>query len=366
MPRLSPIYQDPMTSLIDDLRFTLKAPIMGWFEATRGTRYERYAEVILNAPPGRAFSRAVKRASLVWTARTMEGGASTDAYFQMLLNMVSQSVRLYADLMPSLAEAIAMIAIVLIVFTGIGLTVIGPLTILGMGMVGFLLWFLAPKDHWLGFSILDAIGIAIATGLGIVTALAGIANLAIPIGLLAYGITVMPRVISDWRLASSAGLRVITSFNELLTKPVPTPLRELSPIEAGLKPLWLDARSLGAPKYVSWANTLVGLYISAVNTTRRLMLIYALMMLGIGLGFSGGLTWYIMANIVSTGASQALVTASQYSGFSLSSMPLQAFYAVIGSGMAGGFAMFDHRTGALTAGVLGLLAWFLLHSFFPL
>ncbi len=28
MPRLSPIYQDPMTSLIDDLRFTLKAPIM--------------------------------------------------------------------------------------------------------------------------------------------------------------------------------------------------------------------------------------------------------------------------------------------------------------------------------------------------
>ncbi|WP_243681679.1 hypothetical protein [Vulcanisaeta souniana] len=47
-------------------------------------------------------------------------------------------------------------------------------------------------------------------------------------------------------------------------------------------------------------------------------------------------------------------------------MPLQAFYAVIGSGMAGGFAMFDHRTGALTAGVLGLLAWFLLHSFFPL
>ncbi len=168
----------------------------------------------------------------------MEGGASTDAYFQMLLNMVSQSVRLYADLMPSLAEAIAMIAIVLIVFTGIGLTVIGPLTILGMGgMVGFLLWFLAPKDHWLGFSILDAIGIAIATGLGIVTALAGIANLAIPIGLLAYGITVMPRVISDWRLASSAGLRVITSFNELLTKPVPTPpLRELSPIEAGSSP----------------------------------------------------------------------------------------------------------------------------------
>ncbi|WP_243681677.1 hypothetical protein [Vulcanisaeta souniana] len=52
---------------------------------------------------------------------------------------------------------------------------------------------------------------------------------------------------------------------------------------------------------MSWANTLVGLYISAVNTTRRLMLIYALMMLGIGLGFSGGLTWYIMANIVSTG-----------------------------------------------------------------
>ncbi|WP_054857663.1 hypothetical protein [Vulcanisaeta sp. JCM 16159] len=53
MPRLSPIYQDPMSSLIDDLRFALKAPILGWYEATKGTKYEKYAEVILNAPPGK-------------------------------------------------------------------------------------------------------------------------------------------------------------------------------------------------------------------------------------------------------------------------------------------------------------------------
>ncbi|WP_054857665.1 hypothetical protein [Vulcanisaeta sp. JCM 16159] len=72
----------------------------------------------------------------------------------------------------------------------------------------------------------------------------GYPNLALALGLLAYGLTVLPRTISDYRLASSVGLRVITSFNELLTKPVPTPLRNLSPIEAFLRPLWIDAKSL--------------------------------------------------------------------------------------------------------------------------
>lgn len=73
----------------------------------------------------------------MWTAKTMEGGASPDAYFQMLFNIVSHNIRLFTDLLPALAEAISMISIVFIVFSGLGLAQIGPLTILGLGLIGF-------------------------------------------------------------------------------------------------------------------------------------------------------------------------------------------------------------------------------------
>ncbi len=56
----------------------------------------------------------------------MEGGASPDAYFQMLFNMVNHDIQTYTDLLPALAEAISMISIVFIVFSGLGLARLGP------------------------------------------------------------------------------------------------------------------------------------------------------------------------------------------------------------------------------------------------
>ncbi|WP_243666521.1 hypothetical protein [Vulcanisaeta sp. JCM 16159] len=67
-------------------------------------------------------------------------------------------------------------------------------------------------------------------------------------------------------------------------------------------------------------------------------MVYALLMLGISLGFSGFLTWYIMGTIITSGTSQALTMASQYSGLALAGIPLQAYYAIIGSGFASGYA----------------------------
>lgn len=60
-----------------------------------------------------------------------------------------------------------------------------------------------PKDHWLSLTLLDIIGIILGIGLGLVMAYTGHPNLAYPIGLLAYGLAVLPRTISDYRLASS-------------------------------------------------------------------------------------------------------------------------------------------------------------------
>ena len=43
-------------------------------------------------------------------------------------------------------------------------------------------------------------------------------------------------------------------------------------------------------------------------------------------------------------------------------MPQGAFYSAIGSGLAGGMIIQDWRLGALLGGVLGVVAWFVLHS----
>ena len=366
MPKLSLIYQDPFISLIDDLRFTLRAPIIGWVEAARGTRYERDVEVVLNAPPGREFARAIRRSNILWLAKTMEGGASPEAYFQMLFGNVSQRLRYYADMYPALGEFIMMLGVIFSVFASISITNIGPVTIIILALIGFFAWFLMPKDHWLTLTLLDIIGIAASAALALVFALLlGHPNLALAVGLLAYGFATIPGVVRDWRTASSLGLRVLTSFNEILTKPIPTELLDLTPIETGLKPLWLDARGIGAPRFVSWANTMVSLYINTLDSVRRVRLIYSILLLGLGIGVTSVLPWFVLS-IVSHATTQAISVATQYTGFALQAMPLQAYWATIGIGLAGGYALFDHRTSALLGGVLGLFAWFLLHPFFIL
>ena len=365
MPRLSPIYRDVFTGRVDDLRFILKAPIVGWYEAARGTRYERAAEVILNAPPGRVYSSIIRRARLVWVARTMEGGANPEAYFQVLFNMLSQELRRDAELLPALGEFIMTMAVIITVFASISLLPLGPVIIPLLASVGFMTWFLSPKDHWLSLGLPDVIGITTGVAIIIIGTALGKSLLFLPIALTTYGAAVLPSVIRDYGLAGSLALRVMTSFNEILTRPVPTPLRDLSPVEAGLKPLWLDARSAGAPRFVSWANTLVGLYMSTLNQVRWLVLVYAVFLLGMGAGVGVVLPWYMLTIMFQTG-SQALVMASQYSGFLLSNMPMQSYWTGIGVGIAGGYALFDHRTGALMGGVLGLASWFLLHPFLAL
>ena len=360
------LYSDPFTSRIDDLRFTLKAPIIGWYEAAKGTKYEAAAEVIMNAPPGRVFSSIIRRANLLWIAKTMEGGASPEAYFQMLFNIVSQGIRGDAELMPALAEFVLTLAIILGVFASISLFPLGPLAILALGMVGFLAWFMTPKDHYLALTPLDYIGIAAAGAIAVVGYILGHPLLYLPIGFIAYGIIVLPNVINDYRLAQSMGLRVLTSFNELLTKPVPTPLRKLSPIEERLIPLWLDAKNAGAPRFVSWANTLVGLYITTIGQVRRTLLMYSLLLLGMGVGITIFLPWYVFYQLVTTAGMEAIKTMVEYGGFLISGMPIQSYWTSIGVGVAGGYAFFDHRTGALFGGVLGVIAWVMLHAFFSI
>ena len=364
MPRLNWLYQDPFTSRIDDLRFALKAPILGWVEASRGTRYEKYLDVIMTTPSARAYSSIIKKASLLWIAKTMEGGAGVDAYFQMLFNIVSQGIRSDAELYPALAEFIVTLAVILATFASISLFPLGPFAILIMGLIGFLAWFMRPKDHWLTFDRLDVIGIITGIGLGLLVGLASSWLLSVPVGFLAYGIFKVPSLIDDFEYASSVGLRVLTSFNELLTRPVPTPLRDFSPIEFGLKPLWLDAKNAGAPKFVSWANTLVGLYITTLNEVNRTLLAYSLVLIGIGIGVTIYLPYFVFSQIISTAGIEAIRLMAQYGGFLISGMPRQAYWTSIGIGLASGFSLFDHRTGVILAGLMGVLAWFLLHPFF--
>ena len=366
MPASDFLYSDPFTSRVDDLRFILKAPIVGWYEASRGTKYGAAAEVIQHAPPGRVFSSIIRRANLLWVAKTMEGGASPEAYFQMLFNIVSQGIRSDAELMPALGEFILTLGIILGVFASISLFPLGPLVVLILGMVGFLAWFMTPKDHYLAITPLDYIGIGAAAVIATVGYLLGQPLLYLPIGLIAYGLIVLPNIINDYRLAQSMGLRVLTSFNELLTKPVPTPLRKLSPIEERLIPLWLDAKSAGAPRFVSWANTLVGLYITTISQVRRTLLMYSMLLLGMGVGVTILMPWYIFSQIAITAGVQAIRTMVEYGGFLISGMPIQSYWTSIGIGIAGGYALFDHRTGVLFGGVMGVIAWVMLHAFFSI
>jgi len=81
------------------------------------------------------------------------------------------------------------------------------------------------------------------------------------------------------------------------------------------------------------------------------------MTVGVGGAFSIGMMGYL-ARIVNFNTLTQLPVSIPF----IMGMPQGAFYSAIGSGLAGGMIIQDWRLGALLGGVLGVVAWFVLHS----
>ena len=341
---------------VEELIFTLKAPLVGWREASRSLPgLRRFAEIASYAPSARAYGRFVRRGGLVFIASRIEGGGSIEAYFQQLLTEVKRRLNSDTTMADELLNIILVSIVTVTMIAGLGM--MGILSVIVMGLMGLTGLLFMPRAHYFIIDDADILGIIV----GIVASAAAWilvdGYLALAVGLLAYGLVKLPSLIYDMRLRASMPIRVTMSFNELLTKPSPTPIRDLSPIEAGLMPLWREAKKAGAPQFIGWSNVLVGEYIGAVQNILTQGLLYGALTVGVGGAFSIGLMGYLTRVIQYGMLTQAPVSLSF-----LLNMPQGAFYSAVGSGLAGGMVIMDWRLGALLGGALGIVAWFVLHS----
>ncbi len=341
---------------VEDLVFTLKAPLVGWREATRGLRrLRRFAEIIAYTPNARTYGRLVRQAYLLKVARDIEGGASIEAYFQQLFSEVRRRLATDAGLIGEMFNVVLVTVVMMTMMASIGILGFSGMIIMGlMGAVGLLFM---PRTHYFVIDDTDIIGIIAGAVAGFLALIFVDGYLATALPLLIYGLFKLPSIIYDLRLRASLPIRVMTSFNELLTKPNPTPVRDLSPIEHDLIPLWREAKATGTPLFVGWSNVLVSEFIGAVQRTVTQGIMFGAMTVGVGGAFSIGLMGYLARIINYSSLMQVPVSVPFLLG-----MPQGAFYSAIGSGLAGGMIIQDWRLGALLGGILGVVAWFVLHS----
>ena len=337
--RLKPI-ADPLAGITEQMIYILKAPMLGWRESARGLRLARFIPLV-------EAGGVPKGGEILAIAKSMEGGASPEAFFQSLRERVfaglSRSVSLYNEI----AGALAMSAIVLAVFSSIPLFTLGPSTLLTLIMLGLVILMMRPGDHYYTITLLDIIGMII----GVVVGFFNTAG-----GFLAYGIITLPILLEDWRLASSLRDRVTISFGELLTRPRPRPVVDITPVEGGLRRMWIEAKASGAQSFIGWANQLIIRYLEGLNEARLNYMIYGI----ITLAFVGGLGLWIPL-IIKGLLAQASEAVSLIAGYlNIQALKIGEYYNVMGVGWLAGCMIFDYRLAGLLAGVLGLLAWFII------
>jgi len=347
---------------VDYIRFALRAPMIGWRESAMGIkRFRRFVPIVETAPSAREYGSVLRSAYLLVMASRIEGGASIEAYFQQLYGEVRRIMQRGGDNLTQLYMAVVLTGLVMSLFTAVmpALPGMGLLMLVGMSIVVMLM---SPKAHYITITELDFTAVAGAVAAYLVTSIVfNHPNLSVSVGLLAYGLTALPNTIRDYRLRQSMRLRVLNSFNELTTKPVPTPLIDLSPIERALKPLWEDARGSGAQHLVAWANVLVTEFLGIIGNVTGYGLIYGLMVIGVGAGVSVGMFTWILSLIWKSlqYATQAGVSIPFVGGLGINN-----YYSAIGTGFLGGSMILDHRLGVLIGGLLGVIAWVFLHPYF--
>jgi len=347
---------------IDYIRFILKAPMVGWREAARGIkRFRRFVNIVETAPSAREYGSVLRSAWLLVMASRIEGGASVEAYFQQLYGEVRRIMQRGSENLSQIYMAVVFTGLVLGLFTAI-LPSIPGMGLLMLGAMGLVVMLMSPKAHYITITELDFIGVAVAVASYVIAGFVlAHPNLAVSTALLSYGLVVLPSTIRDYKLRQSMRLRVMNSFNEITTKPIPTPLSDLSPIEKALKPLWEEAKGSGAPYLVAWSNTLVTEFLGVVDNILTNGFLYGLIVLGVGAGVSVGMFTWILSLIWKSlqFATQAGVSLPFVGGLGINN-----YYNAIGTGILGGTMTFDYRLGLLVGGLLGVVGWFLLHPYF--
>jgi hypothetical protein len=318
-------------------------------------RLRRVADIIAYTPNARTYGRLIRQAYLLKVARDIEGGASIEAYFQQLFSEVRRRLSTDSSMIGEMFNVVLVTVVMMTMMASIG--VLGMPGMIVMGLMGFVGLLFMPRVHYFVVDDTDIIGIIAGAVAGALAMLFVDGYLATALPFLVYGLFKLPSIIYDLKLRASLPIRVMTSFNELLTKPNPTPVRDLSPIEHDLIPLWREAKSTGTPLFVGWSNVLVSEYIGAVQRIVMQGVMFGIMTVGIGGAFSIGLMGYL-ARIVNFSTLAQLPVSIPF----ILGMPQGAFYSAIGSGLAGGMIIQDWRLGALLGGVLGVVAWFVLHS----
>ncbi len=136
--------RDVFTGRVDDLIFVLRAPVVGWREAVRGTGYERFRDLVESIPSTAEVTGVINRAGLVWLAKTQEGGASPEAYFQSLLARLrvelGGDVRFMNELLMFLVLLSSLMAVVTTLFSS-------PASALVLVAMGAAVIMLRPGDH---------------------------------------------------------------------------------------------------------------------------------------------------------------------------------------------------------------------------
>jgi len=118
-----------------------------------------------------------------------------------------------------------------------------------------------------------------------------------------------------------------------------------------------------APVRIACSNALVLHFLGVVNNVLVNGLIYGLVVVGMGAGISIGLFAWVLGIIWK---SVAYATQAGISIPFITGLGINNYYNAIGTGFLGGTMVFDYRLGALVGGLLGVVGWFLLHSYFVL
>ena len=328
---------DPLSRYGEYMAYILKAPMLGWREAARGLGLARFIPLV-------EAGGVPRGGELLAIARAMEGGASPEALFMTLRERVyaelSRSIGVYVEA----AGALAASSIILTVFATLPFLSIGPIGLLTAAVLSMVILMLRPGDHYYTVTPLDLVAVAIG-------AVVGFVNLAC--GFLAYGLITLPILANEWRLASGLRDRVTVAFGELLTRPRPREVYDLTPVEASLRRIWLEAKASGAPMLVGWANQLVVRYLEGLEDVKVNYAAYGI----VAAVFLGGLSVAIplvMAGMLSNApaALQLLQTT-----LSMGALKYGEYLNAIGVGLLAGSMIFDYRLGSILAGLLGLAAW---------
>lgn len=334
---------------VDLILFALKAPLLGWRLAAKGTHLERCVPIVEAA----ASVHDARRCREVYLAKSLEGGADVDAYFQQLYIEARDALRREAEIGGELLTSVSTITAVAAFVASVGW--LGPAG-LALALLGLALMLMRPPSHYITIGLPDAAGLAAALAAYLLAPVPR--ELAIPLAFLIYGAAAMPEYLRDYLAARGAPGRVLTRLGELTTRPSPTPLVDLSPVEGLLMPLWREAKAVGAPKYVSWTGALAAEYLSALSRLRLAAAVHSMLAVALGAGLGIGIPYALAPAIAASRG------ALQYVSGLMGDVFRGGLYAAVGASFAGGAGLGDHRTGALAAGIAGVMAYALLSPYF--